>query len=128
MSSFASSRRAMGYPVQLTPSSSSLALVAGGGAIALQKIEGLIAAGIRVHVIAREVSPEIAAIASSLDCIELRDVRDGDVIDKAMVIAATDDRSVNASLARAARARGILVNAVDDPEASTFFAPAVVRR
>lgn len=118
----------MGYPVQLTPSSSSVALVAGGGAIALQKIEGLLAAGVRVHVIARELSPEVAALASSLDCIELREVRDEDVEEKAMVIAATDDRRVNASLAAAARARGILVNAVDDPEASTFFAPAVVRR
>jgi uroporphyrin-III C-methyltransferase/precorrin-2 dehydrogenase/sirohydrochlorin ferrochelatase len=114
----------MGYPVQLT-FDDARALVAGGGTIALQKIEALLAAGLRVHVISKTVLSDIDALDVEL---ELREVRENDVDDHALVIAATDDRAVNASLAAAARARGILVNAVDDPEASTFIAPAVIRR
>jgi uroporphyrin-III C-methyltransferase/precorrin-2 dehydrogenase/sirohydrochlorin ferrochelatase len=118
----------MGYPIQLTLDSDARALVVGGGAIALAKLQGLLAAGLRVSLIAREVSPEVSALVSQLALVELRDARAEDVEGYALVIAATDDRGVNAMLASAARARGILVNAVDDPAASTFFAPAVVRR
>jgi len=45
-----------------------------------------------------------------------------------LVIAATDDRAVNARVAEAARARRIPVNVVDDAELSTFIVPAIVDR
>jgi siroheme synthase-like protein len=44
------------------------------------------------------------------------------------VIAATDDRSVNAAVSAAAAARSTLCNVADDPELCTFILPAVVRR
>lgn len=118
----------MGYPIQLTLASDARVLVAGGGAIALAKLQGLLAAGLRVSVIAEELSAEVEALRPSLASVELRSVEAADIEGYAMVIAATDDRAANAALASAARSRGVLVNAVDDPEASTFFAPAVVRR
>jgi precorrin-2 dehydrogenase/sirohydrochlorin ferrochelatase len=45
-----------------------------------------------------------------------------------LVIAATSCSPVNKTVFRACRKRGVLCNAVDDPEHCDFFYPAVVRR
>src|SRR5690606_35680857 len=45
-----------------------------------------------------------------------------------LVVAATDDRQVNAQISELATARGIWINVVDDPELSSFQVPAVVDR
>lgn len=118
----------MGYPIQLVGLEGKRVLVAGGGSVAAGRMEGLVASGASVHLVALCVSEEMKVWLSRVDCFERRAIRDEDVIGAALVIAATDDRSVNRRLATMARERGILANAVDDPEASTFFAPAVLRR
>jgi len=62
--------------------------------------------------------------------VVLRDrrFRASDVGRQALIIAATDDRAVNAAVSAAARRSGIPVNAVDDPEHCSFIVPAVVTR
>ena len=45
-----------------------------------------------------------------------------------LVVAATDDAETNAAVLAACRLRGIPVNVADDPDASDFFFPAVIRR
>jgi uroporphyrin-III C-methyltransferase/precorrin-2 dehydrogenase/sirohydrochlorin ferrochelatase len=52
----------------------------------------------------------------------------GDVQGAWIVIAAIDDRAVNAEVAAAARAAGRLVNAVDDVPNCDFIATSIVRR
>jgi len=98
-------------------------LVAGGGAVARRKAEGLLAAGADVLVVAPEVDemPEGAVV-------ERRAARLADLDGAVLAVCATDDPEVNAELAREARRRGILVNLVDDPDAGDFTVPAVVRR
>jgi siroheme synthase-like protein len=98
-------------------------LVAGGGAVARRKVEGLLAAGAVVHVVAPDVSdmPEGATV-------EQRAARLADLDGAALVVCATDDPAANAALAREAQQRGVPVNVVDDPEAGTFSVPAVLRR
>lgn len=101
-------------------------LVVGGGEIALRKARSLVDAGARVRVIA----PEIDARVEQLEGVEIvrRGYEAGDVEGCALVFAATDDRALNAAVYREADAKGVLVNAVDDPEISTFISPSVVRR
>ncbi len=115
------------YPVQLVHLAGRRAVVIGGGHTAAQKVGALLEARMRVHVIA----PDVDALAESLGRFERvvrRTWREGDLDGAAIVIAATNDREVNRRVAAAARARGVLVNAVDDPVACDFFLPAVVRR
>lgn len=45
-----------------------------------------------------------------------------------LVIAATDSETVNHLVFAEARARGVLCNAVDDPDHCDFYCPAIVRR
>jgi len=98
-------------------------LVAGGGAVARRKVEGLLAAGAVVRVVAPDVGemPEGAVV-------DRRAARLADLDGAALVVCATDDPATNAALAREARRRGVPVNVADDPEAGTFSVPAVLRR
>ncbi len=117
-----------GYPIHLVNLEGKRVLLAGGGRVAAAKLSGLAAAGARVHVIAERFDDAILAQLAWATQVEERQVRSEDVAGAELVIAATDDREVNRALAGAARARRILVNVVDDPEACDFFAPAIVER
>jgi precorrin-2 dehydrogenase/sirohydrochlorin ferrochelatase len=101
-------------------------LVVGGGTVALRKIESLIASGARVEVVSPEVVPEIEALEEVE--ITLRGFRAGDLEGKFLVVSATNDRSVNETVARAAMRRSMLVNVVDVPELCNFFVNSQVRR
>jgi len=101
-------------------------VVAGGGEVALRKVRSLLEAGARVTVIAPDVDPRLADI-EGVDVVA-REYRQGDAAGCALLFAATDDRSVNASAADDANRAGALVNVVDDPDLCSFIAPAVVRR
>lgn len=101
-------------------------MVAGGGAVALRKIQKLLPYGPRLTVAAERISPEIAEIPG----LELlRENFSPALLEgQFFVIAATGSRVLNREIASLCAARGILVNAVDDREACTFLFPALVRR
>ncbi len=100
-------------------------LVAGGGTVALRKVEALLPFGAELTVVSPAFRPEL----ENLPGLTLRreSFREEMLEGMAFVIAATDDRAVNREIARACRARKIPVNAVDDREACTFLFPALVR-
>ena len=99
-------------------------LVAGAGPVALRKARGLIEAGAKVTIVAPEALAEIAALGAKLI---LRRYRATDLRGKFLVLAATNDRKVNASIAAQAKKLGILVNVADAPEECDFLVPARVR-
>ncbi|MEO8307255.1 MAG: siroheme synthase CysG [Pseudomonadota bacterium] len=106
-----------------------LVVVVGGGHVAQRKIEHLIKAHARVRVVAPQLCAELT-VFRDLGRVEHRPVPfsaihlDG----AALVVAATDDESVNEDVSRAARERGIWVNVVDDAQRSAFIFPAIVDR
>ncbi|MCY3921933.1 MAG: bifunctional precorrin-2 dehydrogenase/sirohydrochlorin ferrochelatase [Chloroflexi bacterium] len=104
-------------------------LVIGGGRLALEKVEGLLAAGARVSVVAHGLTEELAALRDAGRIEHLaRDYQSGDMHGRALVMAAGGDTSANASLHADARAVGVPLNAADDPANCDFILPAVVRR
>lgn len=104
-------------------------VVVGGGTIAAQKVRGLLPCGAEVVVVAPEVSPFVRARAEAGEVAwERRGYRLGDLVGAELVFAATDDRALNAEVAREARERGVPVLAVDDIPYCDFIAPAVVKR
>ena len=101
-------------------------LVIGGGNVALRKCEKLLEYGAEVTAVAGQFSPQFI----SLKGVKLlfRPFDDGDVAGRGMVIAATDDRALNAHVAGLCRERGIPFNCVDDPENCSFIFPALALR
>jgi uroporphyrin-III C-methyltransferase len=99
-------------------------LVVGGGAMASQRVRQLAEAGADIAVVAPEVRPEIAPLASE---IALRPFRGADV-DGAWIVIAAATAAVNRAVVAAAEARGVFVNAVDDPATATAYCGGVVRR
>ena len=104
------------------------ALVVGGGKVARRKIEDLLDAGCEVSAIAPvwEGSLEERMIARGA-AYETRAVRAGDTTGFTLVIVATDDPEVNRTVSEEARAAGIPVNVVDQPELCTIYFAAVIR-
>ena len=98
-------------------------LVAGGGVVARRKVDGLLAAGALVTVVAPDCLPMPAGVR-----VERRAFADADLAGVTFAVAASDDRELNARVARLARKLGVWVNVADDPQAGDVILPAVARR
>lgn len=104
-------------------------LVVGGGAVARRKVEALDGTGARVVVGAPALEPALAAQRDAGALDHLAGTFDASWLAGAwLVIAATDDAAVNATVAEAADARGLWVNVVDDLARARFHVPARVER
>ena len=114
------------YPVNLVLTGKRC-LVVGGGKVALRKVEGLLACGADVTVIAPDVHPDLQADPSVT--VKQRPYVEGDAARGGyrLVITATDDTAVNQQVHDDADGAGIWVNSADDPERCTFTLPAIVR-
>jgi len=104
------------------------AVVIGGGAVAEQKVLGLLAAGAHVTVVSPETTPRLAELAAAggID-LRRRPYRSGDLAGAWLAIAGTDDRAANAQVWAEAEREGVLLNAVDDLDHCSFIAPAIHR-
>ena len=106
------------------------ALVVGGGEMASLRVRQLLAAGARVTVVSPSVTPALSELAGD-GRIQLHErvFSPGDVTaDYFIVIGATDEPAVQATLAREAEHHGLLYNVVDDVDHCNFFTPAVIER
>jgi precorrin-2 dehydrogenase/sirohydrochlorin ferrochelatase len=104
-------------------------LVAGGGAVAERKVRTLYSAGARITVIARETNESLRQFAEEhAMTLHTREVKEEDIKDKFLIIAATDDRETNRTIAEQARRAGVLINVVDSPGESDFFVPSSLHR
>lgn len=116
------------YPVFLQLHDKTV-LVVGGGTIAERKVRALLPSGARVCVGTPELTPTLQSWVEAGTISRLAGHFTTEWLDGAqLVIAATNDRQVNAHISQLASQRGIWINVVDDPELSTFQVPAVVDR
>jgi siroheme synthase-like protein len=99
-------------------------LLVGGGVVATGKLRPLMDAGAIVTVVAPRISDAIRAAGVTL---RERPFNPSDLDDVWFVVAAAT-REVNGQVARAAEARRIFVNAVDDVENASVYLGAIVRR
>jgi siroheme synthase-like protein len=104
-------------------------VVVGGGEVGLEKVEGLLASGGEVTLIAPDAVPELAELAAEGSIAwEKRAYEPGDLEGTFIVIAATNDTDVNISVYEDAEKRAMLVNVVDVPPLCNFILPAIVRQ
>lgn len=104
-------------------------LVVGGGEIARRKIDLLLTAGAVIHVVAPEISEEVVQLlADPRHQLHERAYCPEHLDDKVLVVAATNDESVNERVSVDARSRRIPVNVVDSPALCTITFPAIINR
>ncbi len=111
------------YPAFLRLNGRRVVLV-GGGPVAEGKLEGLLAAGAQVMVVAPDIRPGLERPGV---LIERRPFEAAD-LDGAWWVVAAAPPDVNRAVLEAAEERRVFVNAVDDPPNASAFAGGVVRR
>lgn len=100
-------------------------VIAGGGRVALRKLEKLIPFEPDITVIAPEINSEIESLGVKL---LRRKIQDSDFDGAFFAVSATDDEEVNRHVFELCSRRGILINTVDDMEKCGFIFPALVKR
>ena len=97
--------------------------------VAARKVASLRRAHARIHLVAPELTPELQDQADAGDLIHCdRNFKDKDIKGMRLIITATGDRKTNQRVARLAKASGIPVNVVDQPEECSFLLPSVIDR
>jgi uroporphyrin-III C-methyltransferase/precorrin-2 dehydrogenase/sirohydrochlorin ferrochelatase len=104
-------------------------LVVGGGSIAVRKIELLLKADAKIQLVAKDLCSSMSTL-QQLHGFEsfVRGFEESDLDNVDLVIAATNDRRLNADISSLAKARHLPVNVVDDPDLCSFIMPSIVDR
>lgn len=108
----------------MCPVAGSRCLIVGGGEVALRKAQKLLPFAVKVEVCAKRVLPALQALGT----VVAAEYAPALLAGVHFVIAATDDRELNARVANDCRAQGIMVNSVDDRQNCDFFFPALITR
>ena len=104
-------------------------VVIGGGDIALRKINILLKAQAKVDCLSPSFSRDIKNLSKDGHITLINKSFDQtDIKDYSIIIAATDDKSVNSLISSIAQVKKIPVNVVDSPELSSFIMPSIVDR
>jgi precorrin-2 dehydrogenase len=104
-------------------------LVVGAGSVGESKIESLLATAATVCVVAPKATPRVRGWArEGRIAWEAREYAPADLAGMFLVIAATGSSALHKEIYAEAQSRGVLCNAVDEPERCDFYFPAVVRR
>jgi siroheme synthase-like protein len=114
------------YPIFIDVEEHEVAII-GGGEVCARKAETMMRYGARVTIVSPEFTPEIEGWAKD-GKLTLRRKRyePGDLGDANIVIASTDDQSVNEQIAADCRRRRIPVNVVDVTPLCEFIVPAII--
>jgi len=104
-------------------------LVIGAGAVGESKIESLLATDAAVRVVAPKAASRVREWAREGRVEwEAREYVPADLAGMFLVIAATGSPALHKEIYAEAQSRGVLCNAVDEPDECDFYFPAVVRR
>jgi len=104
-------------------------LIVGGGSIALRKARLLLKADATIHVVAPQIEQELATLVEDAGgSCALKAYEESDLDGIALVVVATNDKSVNQQISKQAQLRYLPVNVVDQPELCSFIMPAIIDR
>lgn len=105
-------------------------LVAGEGAMAVQKIELLLSAGASVHLsVQNQLCDTLKELSEKGRIKIIKDkIGEFEVKDYKLIIAASEDLALNTSIVDIANQNNIPVNVVDQPELCSFLFPSIVDR
>jgi precorrin-2 dehydrogenase/sirohydrochlorin ferrochelatase len=104
-------------------------VVIGGGAVAVRKVQPLLAAGARLVVVAEHIDNMLTALCKDTNAELIKSGYSKAFLAQAsLAIAATSDKKLNRQIYRDCQELEVLCNVVDEPELCDFFVPAIVKR
>jgi len=106
-------------------------LVVGGGNVGLEKVEALLKndPGARIDVVAPRIHPDLSVLAERHPVtIHKRAFNEDDLINKSLIILATDSRDLHELIVDLAHQRKQLVNVADTPELCDFYLGSTVKK
>lgn len=116
------------YPINITLENKKC-VVLGAGVVALRKIKRLLECGSRVSVVGEGILPQLKELLKKKKIIfKNKKASLNDLKGAYLVVAATNDRRLNALVSAYCLKKNILVNVVDSPKECSFILPAVLRR
>jgi siroheme synthase-like protein len=116
------------YPIYLDIEERTVVII-GGGNVCARKAETMMKYGARVIVVSPEFTDEIEQWArEGALAIQRKPYAANDLDGAHIVIASTDDQSVNEQIAADCRARRIPVNVVDVTPLCEFIVPAIIEK
>ncbi len=105
------------------------AMVVGGGEVATRKIELLLKSTTNITVMSESVCASVERLVNLNQLTWLQhNYQAGHLVDINLVIAATDNMSINKAIYQEATPLNILTNVVDQPELCTYITPAIIDR
>lgn len=107
----------------------SIALIVGGGSVALRKARLLLKAEATIQVVAPDISTELQSLVEGAGghC-RAKPYDESDLDQASIVIVATNDKALNQQISQQAQARKLPVNVVDQPDLCSFIMPAIIDR
>ena len=116
------------YPIYLELEDTH-AVVIGAGSVAARKAKTLVATGANVKVVARTIEPVFKELCEGLPIEIIQgDYSKEHLQDAFLVIAATNDNTLNTQIFQDCQALKTLCNVVDVPPLCNFYVPAVIQR
>ena len=116
------------YPIFLKLDKLSCCVV-GGGSIALRKVRSLIASKADIIVVSPVLCRQLELLKKKKYFRHVKDKYKKKILEGVgLVIAATDDQSVNKRISGDAIKLKLLVNVVDSPQECNFYVPSSIKR
>ena len=116
------------YPIFLELSGRRVVVI-GGGAVAVRKVQTLLAAGARLVIVSKDADETLTALCQGAKAELIKSKYSKDyLVGAVLAIAATNDHKLNKQIYKDCQELEILCNVVDAPELCDFLVPAVVKR
>ena len=120
----------MNYLPLFIDTSGKKCLIVGGGKVASRKLIPILESNMTVNMISSDIADEILEIIKNKKNLtyEQRNFEEKDINDQFLIIAATNDKSINSLIAKLAKEKNILVNMAEDSIKGNVLIPSVVDR
>lgn len=119
------------YPVFLKLENMQVLLV-GAGNVALEKLESLLSNSplTAITIVAPFIKPELKDYIKNYPGCKLivRNFEETDLINKQIVVCATDNKTLHQHIKNLANAKNLLVNVADTPELCDFYLGSIVQK
>lgn len=116
----------MNYPIMINLDGKEVTVI-GGGKIAYRKVKNFIDFGYKVKVISIDFIEKFKDIENSIDLIK-DEYREEYIENSFIVVAATNNKSINEAIGMYCIKKNKLVNVVDNPKLSSYTVPSAIRR